>query len=148
MCVLDLALVLTTCNIIVFLVSTPFFFPSVPLFYVHVHVSFISLSLLFPSSSSLHLSPSLPPSLSLSLLPSLSQISVGNSNDAIDFYHHDSSVRLSALRSLKSIIIDGSSCSRDYDQEFISSVLLSRLSDDDPNVDPQMMMIHRACVNG
>ena len=43
-------------------------------------------------------------------------------------------MRLSALRSLKSIIIDGSSCSRDYDQEFISSVLLSRLSDDDPNV--------------
>ena len=57
-------------------------------------------------------------------------------------------MRLSALRSLKSIIIDGSSCSRDYDQEFISSVLLSHLSDDDPNVDPQMMMIHRACENG
>ena len=97
--------------------------------YLYVHVSFLSISL--PPSFPLFLSPS---PLSLSLPPSLSQISVGNSNDAIDFYHHDSSVRLSALRSLKSIIIDGSSCSRDYDQEFISSVLLSRLSDDDPSV--------------
>ena len=122
-----------------------------------VHVSYTLLCTrmyMYHSSLSLSLPPSLPPSLffslplflspspslpslslpPLSLSPSLSQISVGNSNDAIDFYHHDSSVRLSALRSLKSIIIDGSSCSRDYDQEFISSVLLSRLSDDDPNV--------------
>ncbi|XP_019857689.1 PREDICTED: HEAT repeat-containing protein 1-like [Amphimedon queenslandica] len=58
-------------------------------------------------------------------------------NDVLNFYHHDTSVRLSAVKSLKSTIIDGrgtSSPHHSYDDNFFSSVLLSRLSDDEPTV--------------
>ena len=95
--------------------------------HVHVHIKFV-----FTFSFSFYIVPPLSLSLSLSLLYQLSL-----NNDVLNFYHHDTSVRLSAVKSLKSAITDGrgtSSPIHSYDDNFFSSVLLSRLTDDEPAV--------------
>ena len=70
----------------------------------------------------------------------LHQISVNN--DILNFYHQDTSVRLSAIKSLKSTITDGTGTSsphRSYDHKFFSTVLLSGLTDDEPTVVKQVL---------
>ena len=85
------------------------------LVHVHVHVyikCILSLYSLFIFL--LYCTSSLSLSLSLSLLYQLSL-----NNDVLNFYHHDTSVRLSAITD------DTSSPIHSYDDNFFSSVLLS-----------------------
>ena len=94
-----------------------------------MHIKFV-----FTFSFSFYIVPPLSLSLSLSL-SLLYQLSLNN--DVLNFYHHDTSVRLSAVKSLKSAITDGRGTSypiHSYDDNFFSSVLLSRLTDDEPTV--------------